>query len=95
MKNPDFFILDEATSNLDANTEKEVMEAVRKVVEGKTCIFIAHRLATISECSQVVVMEDGKIVECGTREDLIRANGSLARLWQESRTEFEASNDAF
>ncbi|MBO6071591.1 MAG: hypothetical protein J6O89_01460 [Aeriscardovia sp.] len=90
MKNPDIFILDEATSNLDAKTEKEVMAAIREAVEGKTCIFIAHRLSTISECSQVVVMEDGKIEECGTKEELIAADGAFAQLWREYRTEFEA-----
>ena len=94
LKNPDVFILDEATSNLDASTEKEVMEAIRKAVEGKTCIFIAHRLATISECSQIVVMEGGEIKECGTQEELIKAGGEIAQLWRESQKEVEASNGA-
>ena len=90
LKKPDIFILDEATSNLDAKTEKEVMAAIREAVEGKTCIFIAHRLSTISECSQVVVMEDGKIEECGTKEELIGAGGDFSQLWQEYCAEFEA-----
>ncbi|MBO6071866.1 MAG: peptidase domain-containing ABC transporter [Aeriscardovia sp.] len=90
LKKPDIFILDEATSNLDAKTEKEVMAAIREAVEGKTCIFIAHRLSTISECSQVVVMEDGKIEECGTKEELIGAGGGFSQLWQEYCAEFEA-----
>lgn len=68
MKKPDVFILDKAPSNLDAKTEREVMAAIREAAEGKTCIFIAHRLAIISECSQVIVMEDGEIGECATRE---------------------------
>lgn len=95
LKKPDIFILDEATSNLDAKTEKEVMGAIREAVEGKTCIFIAHRLSTISECSQVAVVKEGKIEECGTIEDLIRAGGAFAQLWKESGIEFEASNGAF
>ncbi|MBO6006731.1 MAG: peptidase domain-containing ABC transporter, partial [Aeriscardovia sp.] len=90
LKKPDIFILDEATSNLDAKTEREVMAAIREAVEGKTCIFIAHRLSTISECSQVVVMEDGKIEECGTKEELIGAGGDFSQLWQEYCAEFEA-----
>lgn len=90
LKKPDIFIMDEATSNLDAKTEKEVMAAIREAVEGKTCIFIAHRLSTISECSQVVVMEDGKIEECGTKEELIGAGGGFSQLWQEYCAEFEA-----
>ena len=92
LKNPDVFILDEATSNLDAKTEREVMETIREAVVGKTCIFIAHRLATISECSQVVVMNEGKIEECGPIEDLIQAGGPFAQLWKESHIEFGASN---
>ena len=92
LKNPDVFILDEATSNLDAKTEREVMEAIREAVVGKTCIFIAHRLATILECSQVVVMNEGKIEECGPIEDLIQAGGPFAQLWKESHIEFGASN---
>ena len=66
------------------------MAAIREAVEGKTCIFIAHRLSTISECSQVVVMEDGKIEECGTKEELIGAGGGFSQLWQEYCAEFEA-----
>ena len=68
LKNPDIFILDEATSNLDAKTEREVMAAIREAAEGKTCIFIAHRFAIISECSQAIVMEYGEIGEYATRE---------------------------
>ncbi len=94
LKNPDVFILDEATSNLDAKTEKEVMSAIKEAVEGKTCIFIAHRLATISECSQIVVMEGGEIKECGTQEELIKAGGEFAQLWRESHMEVETSNGA-
>lgn len=68
------------------------MEAIREAVVGKTCIFIAHRLATILECSQVVVMNEGKIEECGPIEDLIQAGGPFAQLWKESHIEFGASN---
>ena len=94
LKNPDIFIFDEATSNLDAKTEREVMSAIKEVAEGKTCIFIAHKLATISECSQIVVMEGGEIKECGTQEELIKAGGEFAQLWRESHMEVEASNGA-
>ncbi len=70
LRNPDVLILDEATSSLDAESEKLVQEALDRLLEGRTAIIIAHRLATIRNVDCIYVLEDGKIVEKGTHDEL-------------------------
>lgn len=75
-KNPDFLFFDEATSALDANNEKVIMDKLNTFFKNKTVMVIAHRLSTVKNADQIVVLDQGKIVEQGTHESLIAAKGN-------------------
>lgn len=80
LKNPDILILDEATAALDAENERLVQEALYILLKGRTSIVIAHRLATIQHADEIVVMQDGKLLERGTHDALVLANGYYKKL---------------
>lgn len=80
LKNPPVLILDEATSALDSVTEQKIQKSLDRLSEGKTCLVIAHRLSTIRNADRIAVVEDRKIVEQGTREELLKKNGTYAAL---------------
>ena len=72
LRNSPVLILDEATSSLDRRNEIEIQKSLRKLSEGKTCLIIAHRLATIQAADQIIILEQGKIKEKGTHDELLR-----------------------
>ncbi len=80
LKNPPVLILDEATSALDTESEKLVQDALSRLMKGRTCLVIAHRLSTVRNADNILVLRDGHIVEQGTHESLIRQNGFYANL---------------
>lgn len=79
-KQPSFLFLDEATSTLDANNERIIIENLHNFTNGRTVIVIAHRLSTVRHADQIVVMEDGKIVEIGDHHTLTKNKGKYFKL---------------
>ncbi|MEM1569549.1 MAG: ABC transporter ATP-binding protein [Candidatus Bathyarchaeia archaeon] len=82
LKNPKILILDEATSSLDSRTESLLQEAMVKLLKGRTCIIIAHRLATVKLANRIIVLDNGRIVEEGSHEQLLRNGGLYAKLYE-------------
>ena len=81
LKNPPILILDEATASLDTESEKLVQQALDRLMSNRTTIAIAHRLSTIRNADEIIVMDDGRIVEKGTHEELISLNGYYRKLY--------------
>lgn len=82
IRNPNILVLDEATSSLDVATEADTQEALEKILVGKTAIIIAHRLSTIRNVDRIFVLKQGELVESGTHEQLVHANGLYASLYK-------------
>lgn len=79
-KNPEFLFFDEATNSLDANNERVIMNNLNKFLKGKTAIVVAHRLSTVKNADQIVVLENGKIVEVGKHKKLVKMKGKYFEL---------------
>ncbi|NIR36560.1 MAG: ABC transporter ATP-binding protein [Actinobacteria bacterium] len=82
LKDPAIVVLDEATSHLDTENEAQVQEALARALEGRTSLVIAHRLSTITDADLIVVIDDGRVVERGTHEELRRAGGVYEELYE-------------
>jgi len=85
LKGSEILILDEATSSLDTKTERLIQEAINEAIKERTAIVIAHRLSTIKNADKIVFMDDGKIMEEGTLDELLRKKGRLYESWQEQK----------
>ncbi|MBQ8004804.1 MAG: ABC transporter ATP-binding protein, partial [Clostridia bacterium] len=70
-------ILDEATSNVDSRTEHQIQEAMYKLMEGRTCFVIAHRLSTVKNADLILVLKDGDVIEQGTHDELMKREGGF------------------
>ena len=82
LKNPKILILDEATSAMDTATERNIQAALTKLSQNRTTVMIAHRLSTLRDADKIVVIENGKVAECGTGEELLRARGIYYNLYK-------------
>jgi subfamily B ATP-binding cassette protein MsbA len=91
LKDPRILLLDEATSSLDSESELQVQQALQYLMRGRTSIVIAHRLSTIQNADRIAVLEDGRLVEVGTHQDLLENNGLYAHLY---RRQFKLDGEA-
>jgi ABC-type transport system involved in Fe-S cluster assembly fused permease/ATPase subunit len=85
LKGPPILLLDEATSALDTYTEREIQDALERVAKGRTTLVIAHRLSTVINADQIIVIEAGEVVERGTHEQLLAKGGLYAGMWNRQR----------
>jgi ATP-binding cassette subfamily B protein len=85
LKNPPILLLDEATSALDTGTEREIQTALNKVSEGRTSLVIAHRLSTVVDADEILVLDHGRIIERGRHSQLLALGGHYASMWNKQR----------
>ncbi|MEO7787771.1 MAG: ATP-binding cassette domain-containing protein, partial [Sphingomicrobium sp.] len=96
LKNPPILILDEATSALDSRTEEAIQATLQGAIRDRTTIVIAHRLSTVADADQIIVLDEGRVAERGTHQSLLAAGGLYAELWnrQAAERELEAAAQA-
>jgi len=89
LKDPPILILDEATSSLDSNTEKAIQESLDAAAVGRTTIVIAHRLSTVVNADEILVLKGGDVVERGRHDALVAQDGLYAEMWRRQRAAAE------
>jgi ABC-type transport system involved in Fe-S cluster assembly fused permease/ATPase subunit len=94
LKNPRILIFDEATSALDSATEQAIQGELEQIAKGRTTLVIAHRLSTVMDANQILVMDGGRIVERGTHRELLALSGAYAEMWALQQQEEAAQGDA-
>ncbi len=90
LKNPPILLLDEATSALDTHTEKEIQTALKGISRNRTTLVIAHRLSTVVDADEILVLDAGRVTERGRHEDLLSRGGAYAAMWNRQRESEEA-----
>ena len=93
LKNPRILLFDEATSALDTRTEREIQMSLREVSRGHTTLVIAHRLSTVVDANEIIVLHDGRIAERGSHADLLARGGHYAAMWQRQQETHDADFD--
>ena len=93
LKDPPILILDEATSALDSRTEASIQQVLRDMAQMRTTIIVAHRLSTVVDADEIIVLEQGQIAERGTHAALVARGGLYAQMWAQQAQEREAGED--
>jgi ABC-type transport system involved in Fe-S cluster assembly fused permease/ATPase subunit len=93
LKDPKILLFDEATSALDSRTEREIQKNLRELTRGHTTIYIAHRLSTIVHADQIIVLNEGRIVESGNHTSLLASDGAYATMWQRQQEARQNDDD--
>jgi ATP-binding cassette subfamily B protein len=91
LKDPPLLILDEATSALDSRTEAAIQETLQEVSRRRTTIVVAHRLSTVVEADEIIVLDQGRVAERGTHAQLLRRKGLYASMWERQAAERETA----